>query len=460
MNRMEEYHNLIQKLEQPVPALEHSFDRARRKQIRRRRVIRPLVATAASFLLFVGLVNLSSSVATVCSKIPFLAELAEAVTFSDSLTDAVANQYVQPLALSRTDGDVTVTLEHAIADEKRVTVFFRLDSDIYPELKALVQEVTADGEPVIASHCTLNDWTVPNGELQSITLDYSTDQVPDKLYLHLNILDMERTTDEAVLQLVPTMQHPSQYPLEDVPKEDYEYVAHFDFTLELDPAYINTGAKKYSINKTFTINHQTITVTDMEVYPTHLRLNVSEDPDNTAWLNGLDFQIITDNSIKQLPSFAGVRATMERDTETQSYTGSYYAESPYFDASAHYEIVIKSAFWETKEPEELIVNLQTGEGEQLAEEITVFHFAKETDGWLIEFLRNSRHSYYSTAATFYDEEGTPYPLTTWDSKNIGYKTSHFFQTAPPEGHTFERMSLEIIHSYEKDIEEPITIRVK
>lgn len=54
-----------------------------------------------------------------------------------------------------------------------------------------------------------------------------------------------------------------------------EYVAHFDFLLEFDPEYTATG-KVFSVNETVVLGGQEITITDMEVYPTHLHVNVTD----------------------------------------------------------------------------------------------------------------------------------------------------------------------------------------
>lgn len=68
------------------------------------------------------------------SKVPILRELAEAVIFSRSLSDAMDNEYVQSLYLSQVDGDVAATVEYLIVDQKQVNIFFRLYSDVYEEL--------------------------------------------------------------------------------------------------------------------------------------------------------------------------------------------------------------------------------------------------------------------------------------------------------------------------------------
>ena len=135
MNRMEEYQALRATAEQPAAGLEDTLTRAR-KRLRRRRamVLRPLTGLAACFAVFVVLVNFCAPVAYACSKVPGLRELAEAVTFSRSLTDAVNNEYVQPIDLKQTQNGITASVEYLIVDQKQVNVFYRLDSKKYESL--------------------------------------------------------------------------------------------------------------------------------------------------------------------------------------------------------------------------------------------------------------------------------------------------------------------------------------
>ena len=99
MNRKDEYNEWMAELEQTVPALDGTLTRAQKRRRRKKIILGPILSVAAVFALFVVAVNSSVKVAYACSQIPILKELAEAVTFSQSLTDAVENEYVQPLNL-------------------------------------------------------------------------------------------------------------------------------------------------------------------------------------------------------------------------------------------------------------------------------------------------------------------------------------------------------------------------
>ena len=112
MNRMEELQALEDQLEQSLPPLEETMARAEARLRRRnRRISRAVSSLCAVFVLFVVLVNFCAPVAYACSKVPGLRELAEAVTFSRSLTDAVKNEYVQPISLEQSQTGITASVE-------------------------------------------------------------------------------------------------------------------------------------------------------------------------------------------------------------------------------------------------------------------------------------------------------------------------------------------------------------
>ena len=136
MNRMKEYQAMLAELETEAAGLDATLDRAyaKRRVTRTKRILRPAAGFAAVFSIFVLLVNFCAPVAYACSQVPILRELAAAVTFSRSLSDAVENAYAQPMDLSQTDNAITAEVAYLIVDQKQVNVFYRLDSKKYEKL--------------------------------------------------------------------------------------------------------------------------------------------------------------------------------------------------------------------------------------------------------------------------------------------------------------------------------------
>ena len=116
MNRMDEYTALLAELEQTPEELNHTVNKALNRknalQKKRRFFGTSLGGLAACFAAFVLLVNLSTPFARACGRIPLLADLAKAVSWSPSLSAAVENDYVQPLRLSQSQNGITARVEY------------------------------------------------------------------------------------------------------------------------------------------------------------------------------------------------------------------------------------------------------------------------------------------------------------------------------------------------------------
>lgn len=430
MNRNEEYSALMQELESPVSGLENTLRRAQHKKIRRHYIIRPLATLAATFLVFVGMVNFCTPVASACSKIPILKHLAEAVTFSRSLSDAVENEYVQSLFLTQTDGDVTATVEYLIVDQKQVNVFFTLESEVYGEIVTIPTVLNADGsEPgVCGYHCSDND-----GSLRHITIDYMDGSVPDSIRLQLDLKTRE-----------------------DFEKEGY--IAQFDFLLEFDPTFTATG-KIYSLNQTLVLDNQEIIFEEIEIYPTHLRVNIGESPDNTAWLNMLYFYIETDDGEQFNPVTNGIVAS--GTTDSQSMT-SFRCDSSYFYDAEQVEIVVTGAEWRNKDMGNAYVNLVTGETRNFPETIAFHSAFKEDDCWQLELTAEHRqpdHYHQILSQPYYDADGKEYEITSWSTTTATEDENIFHSTYLLVDYPYDEVWLCPHYSHEWFAETPLRIPV-
>ena len=410
MNRKNEFEAMIEELNQPAPGLETTLDRAYKKKRKRttKMIIRPLAGLAACFAVFVLLVNFCAPVAYACSQIPGLRELAEAVTFSRSLTDAVENEYVQPMDLSQTDNDITAEVAYLIVDQKQVNVFYRLDSKKYESLEADPEVLNADGVRPASCSYSSTGFGAENGELRCLSIDFVDDNVPDSLRIKLDVYtngirDEHVAPEQAVGDIYS-----------DDPYEEPDYLAHFDFLLEFDPKFTATG-KVFPVNQTVILEGQAITITDIEVYPTHMRVDIEESPDNTAWLKRLDFYIETDWGMKFDPVSNGITAT--GSTESPSMV-SYRADSTYFYEAAHLKLVITGARWLRKDMETTYLNLVTGEHGELPENSEFDSAWKQGSGWVVKFRAykdEDQPMHQLFGHLFYDAEGNEYEINQWSS---------------------------------------------
>ncbi|MBQ8822958.1 MAG: DUF4179 domain-containing protein [Lachnospiraceae bacterium] len=460
MNRQDELQELLKELDAPVEALEGTLQRAKRRRAGRQRVMAGFAGLAAVFVLFVGLVNFSAPVAYACSKIPIIKELAEAVTFSRSLSDAVENEYVQPMNLQKEDGGVTATVEYLIVDQKQVNVFFRLDSDYYESLATDPEVRTADGKRPQSCAYSISEFGVENGELRCLTIDFVEDDVPEALRIVMDIRDTGDLYRQESESAAPQKVSDSLF---DAQEEVVEYVAYFEFVLEFDPTFTATG-KVFDINQTLELDGQQITFTKMEVYPTHLRVNIAESQENTAWLKSLFFYIETDWGMQFDTISNGISATGAEDSKSMV---SFRADSSYFYEAKDLRIVVTGAEFLNKDMEKVYVNLKTGETGTLPENVRFVSATKESEGWIVSFeadYRKENHRHQLFLGDFYDESGERYEINCWSTifgeENENGEITTFVEEFPLNGYSGDEVWLSPNYSHVWTAQEPIEIVVK
>lgn len=459
MNRKHEFEAMIQELNQPATGLEGTLDRAYKRKRKRttQMIVRPVAGFAACFAIFVLLVNFCAPVAYACSRIPVLKDLAEAVTFSRSLTDAVENEYVQPMDLSQTQNDITAEIAYLIVDQKQVNMFYRLDSKKYESLEANPEILNSDGvRPASCSYHTTG-FGAENGELRCLSIDFVDNDVPGSLQVKLdvysNVIHPENVAPDPVVDEIYS----------DNPYKEPDYLAHFDFLLDFDPKFTAAG-KVFPVNRTVILDGQAITITDIEVYPTHMRVDIAESADNTAWLKDLEFYIETDWDMKFDPVSNGITATGSADSPSMV---SYRADSSYFYESNHLQLVITGAQWLRKDMETTYLNLVTGEHGVLPEGSEFDSTRKHGDGWIVKFQtawEEGMPMYHLFGHKFYDADGNEYVINQWSSMygdpdeegNITY----FYDEFPLLNYPYDEVWLTPQYSHNWVAENPIIIPIQ
>lgn len=451
MNRLEEYETLRKELEQPSEKLEGTLQRAKKKRSFQKYLVRPFTSAAAVFLLFVLLVNVSSTAAYACAQIPVLRELAEAVRFSKSLTNAVENEYVQPINLVQKQGDISAKIEYLIVDQKQVNVFYRLYSEKYEELTADPRIYSGDGtDPQPCSYHS-DGLDKKNGELRSVSIDFWNSDVPESLRLQLMVRDTS----------INTANEPS-VPVEDAyfaeREAETKYLAELTFLLEFDPTYTAVG-RTILVDQTVELEEQKITIKEVEIYPTQLRINVIEEEGNTAELQGLYFYLITDKGKKFDPVTEGVTSA-QYENEI-----SYIADSTWFYDAKSIRLVITGAEWLKNDQKRVYVNLETCQAEGLPEGIELCSAEEKEGGWLIKVKakrRKADHFHQIMDRIFYDMEGKEYFIDSWSSMILDDETGNdwFAEEFALKDYHETEVYLCPHYSHVWTAEEPVTLIIK
>lgn len=144
------------------------------------------MSLAVCFAVFVLLVNLFPTVAYACGGVPGLGELAKAVAWSPSLSAAMDNEYVQPIGQSQTGNGVTVTMEYAIADQKRANIYYTVKSGLDTELGVDPEVTDPNGESV--SYGSTSS-VVEDSGLRELTVDFKEEDDYSGVRLTLHIHD-------------------------------------------------------------------------------------------------------------------------------------------------------------------------------------------------------------------------------------------------------------------------------
>lgn len=457
MNRLEEYQAMIEELDHSAPGLDGTLDRAYKKKRKRtaKMIVRPVAGLAACFAVFVLLVNFCAPVAYACSQIPVLRELAEAVTFSKSLTDAVENEYVQPMDLSQTENGITAEIAYLIVDQKQVNVFYRLHSEKYEQLSANPDFRCKGGNVGI---CVLNNsFGQENGELMSVTADFIEGTVPDELECILRVYASGVVSEQAA-PAAPVDDNDS-----DELYNEPDYLAEFTFTLTFDPKFTASG-KVFPVNETVILEGQAITVTNIEVYPTHMRVEIAESEDNTAWLQDLDFYIETDWGMKFDSASSGIIATGSGDSPSMV---SYRADSTYFYEANHLKLVITGAKWLRKDMETTYLNLVTGEHGELPEGAAFEKAERSGSGWIVTFRADWNEDepmYQNFRSNFYDADGNEYEINQWSmmhgEKNEEGEFTYFLDEFPLKNYPYDEVWLSPQYSHYWTADDLIVITIQ
>lgn len=412
MNRIEEYNNVMSEPENTPSALENTVSSAKARMRRGRRrcllVTVPVSSLAVFFATFVIMVNVSITFAMACTRIPFLRELAAAVTFSPSLTAAVENDYVQTIGQELTENGITMRVEYIIVDQKQVNIFYTLDSEIHEDINEEPSIKGTDGRPLEGYYLGLSHFDEKNGELRKITIEFSDVDVPDSLILTTKVWDNESYATSAPAEPADSSTWPIEY-------TEPNYISTFVFTLTFEPAFTEQG-EVIELNKSFVLDGQTFTVTTIEVYPTHMRLNLADDKSNTAWLESLDFYLEDEKRQKYEPPRNGISASGSQDSPMME---SYRIESSFFSDSEKLTLYITGAVWLDKGMERVKVDLKNGTADTLPEGVEFKEAVRKGDDWRLIFSARNREEsrlYQLFNIEYFDEAGNDYTFNSWSSQ--------------------------------------------
>lgn len=382
--------------------------RIRRRQ---RRELGSAVSMAAAVFLFVILVNVSPAFAGAVYDIPVIGRLAELVKFDKSLSDAIDNNYIQPVGLHARDGQTSLYLPYVIADEKNLVLFYQLPDSLSKAKRQgadsfeLNLERLADGD----SGRELDGFSY-----ESVLAGY--EDLSETQGLLLQRLRFESVPMPRHLLLTVSLTQAAS-------GVTGQTVSHFQFELFLNPY---APAKEYEIGQTFTALGQRFTVERLFLYPTVTQVDIRFDPGNDSLIKGFDLSIL-ENGLEALSKTNGLTASYGDDVI------HLYLESNYFNPGQKRQLSIQGIQLLPKAEEYLTIDLNK---KTMSPDIGRLRLKSVELGQSSAYLvfENEDIGYLPLAMTYEDTGGSTYSIGSISSTQADGKGEiSFTVTVPPDG---------------------------
>lgn len=171
----------------------------------------------------------------------------------------------------------------------------------------------------------------------------------------------------------------------------------FTFTLNFDPNLTAQG-EVIDLNQNFTLDGQTLTVTSVDICPTHTLVILTGSDGNTKWLESLSCYLEDEkgNRYGQIHEFVSAIGTKD-----SPMTGSYRLESLYFSNAESLMLYITSALLLDKNAQRVKIDLKQGTADNLPEGVTF----DGGDGSQLNFTDSSCEPFQPFSTEYYDESG-------------------------------------------------------
>lgn len=450
MDRMEEYKMLSAELECLPESLDGAVLRARTKagKHRVRKLIEaPLAGAGAVFALFVLLVNLSVPFALACGNVPVLKQLTAAVALSPSLKAAVQHDFVQYMGLKQSANGIEMTVDYVIVDQKQINIFYTVQGAA--PLYSAIPEVRGAQGGALEGFALMGGSPAEPDILQKFVVDFMQGDVPPELQLSCKIFPLE-----AEETAVPYRDDDDLGQTEPVP------AATLTFDLSFDPAYTGAG-ETVVLDRYFTLDGQRLLAKDVEIYPTHIRLNLQDDESNTAWLQSLDFYVEDERGNRYDKVGNGITAT---GSENSRFMAGYRLESSYFGDAEHLTLYITGATWLDKAMEYVEVDLKSGAASTLPEGMRLESAAmagRDDYEIIVSAPLAKNGSYYQILRWDYlDQAGEEGSFHSKSTTSLGGDSERFEERVSLEDYPYETVRLGLSSSHWTILDTPLEIQVK
>ena len=184
-----------------------------------------------------------------------------------------------------------------------------------------------------------------------------------------------------------------------------EIITTFVFTLEFDPTFTEQG-EVITLDYNFILDGQRLKITTVEIYPSHMRVNILGDEDNTAQMRGMRF-FFKDEKGQRFDRPGGIISTGCPVTGITSFR----LESAFFAQSQSLTMFIEEAEWLYKNMSRVRVDLARGTADGLPEGVRLESAERSGNNWNLTFSAHERmeqHMHQLFLMNHFDEAGNEY----------------------------------------------------
>lgn len=418
MERKDQWADLIKESSEYPDSLQKTVDKlnTRLRKENFRRWTRSSLIAAAVLLAFIILVNTSTAFAQGVSNIPILSAFAEFINLNKGLKSAIENDYVQKVNLSATDGDITLRLPYLIADDKNLVVFFQLpkgikanDEDwfniVHQELKDAETGQKLEGYSVSYAGISAKNMNETDGFAYSHYY-FSESEIPKAMELTVSFEVERRTYKKAADQIPATDTKTNQVGQDEVYNADFtvEELGTFTYPITIDTSAI-AAPKTFKVQKEQMVEGQKFMIEEVNIYPTGTEIYVTFSEDNSAWIQGLDLEVFSENN-ELLKGATGISSIGGGET---GWT-RIFIESNYFNTPKEQFLRIKGLRLINKDEEYITIDMKHKTITPQIDGLKLTKVVKDGDGAHLTFESVSKDGFGLFYCEYEDSSGQIYTI--------------------------------------------------
>ncbi len=296
------------------------------KKKKKSNTLKNILKVAACFvlMLFVS-IRLSPTFAEAVSEIPFLDKIVELINYDKSLQYAVENEYVQPVGKYDEHEDIRFMVNHIIADESSIFIFYNVKNNSeYKRLRFMVEKLLDENGNSLGAAYTCSDDVGKEDKNEEalgmidVTLGNET-ELPSKIVMKVKF----EVLDDKELEPLKDMHVGDDY--ETAREKTQMLESTWNIEIPIDKERIESMKEIHEINKTVSVQNQKVVINSVTIFPTRALVDVSYDPNNSMFISELKGLRLLDDKGEVYASINnGVTAMGDGDHRV------YYLNSSYF----------------------------------------------------------------------------------------------------------------------------------